>query len=344
MATEIKVWEVKKGKLEPVEGSMADAKRREKDHLEQWIKTDASILGQDILIIGEQVSTKTGAADFIAIDKAGNIIVVELKRDMLPRAVLTQALDYASDIATWDVDKLSEICFQFTKQGLEDSLTEKFSDIDLEDLTINQNQRILLVGFSIEEALQRMVEWLSDNYNVSINAIVLKYVKTQSGDELLTRTMIISEEIEKERIRKRQFKIQTSDEPGQYSEDELKELLMKFLSRPSPTIERIRSVFLPLCLRHEVVTRNMIIKELVKQNYTQDEGQAGYLVVHMSRVMTVKSHDYLRQIVTYERTEPAYPWVKDNYRLVDKYKDLVQEVLANFSHTTTDNRKSKNEK
>ncbi len=144
------------------------------------------------------------------IDKSGNLVVVELKRDKLPRDVLTQAIDYASDVSSWDVDKLSEICTRYTNQGSEDYLSEKFEEIDLEDLTINKTQRILLVGFSIEESLQRMIEWLSNNYGVSINAVILKYVKTRNDEELIARTVIIPEEVEKERTRKRQFKISMS--------------------------------------------------------------------------------------------------------------------------------------
>lgn len=41
-----------------------------------------------------------------------------------------------------------------------------------------------------------MVEWLSDSYGVNVNAVVLSYVKTKGGEELLIKTSIISEEIE----------------------------------------------------------------------------------------------------------------------------------------------------
>ena len=214
MATEIKVWQIDDDKLELIETTMSETGRKETEDLEKWIKSNPSILGQDILIIGEQVSTRSGTMDFLGIDKSGNLIIIELKRDRLPRVVLSQAIDYASDVASWDVDKISEICTKYTGSGLEDYLNEKFDDIVLEDLIINKAQRILIVGFSIEESLQRMIEWLSNNYGVSINAVILKYIKTKSGDELIARTVIIPEEIEKERIRKRQFQVLMSDEPG----------------------------------------------------------------------------------------------------------------------------------
>tara|TARA_B110000116_G_C16403829_1_gene388696 strand:+ start:260 stop:502 length:243 start_codon:yes stop_codon:yes gene_type:complete len=76
----------------------------------------------------------------------------------------------------------------------------------LEDLTINLTQRILLVGFGVDESLARMIDWLSSKYDVSINAIILQYTITSTGNELLSRTVIIPEEIENEKIAKKKFK------------------------------------------------------------------------------------------------------------------------------------------
>ncbi len=245
MATGIKVWQITDGELKLIETTMAETGRKEVEDLERWIKSNPSILGDDILIIGEQVPVRSGTMDFLGIDKAGNLIVIELKRDKLPREALSQVIDYASDIASWDVDKVSEVCTKFTGSGLEDYLNEKFEDIDLEDLVVNKTQRILLVGFSVEESLQRMIEWLSNNHGVNINAIILKYVKTRCGDELIAKTVVIPEEVEKERIRKKQFRVSMSDEPGNYEANELKLLLKKYLSENRTTPRRIRASFYP---------------------------------------------------------------------------------------------------
>lgn len=335
MATEIKVWQITNGKLEPIEITMVEAGRKETEDLEKWIKSSPQTLGEDILIIGEQVPTKSGSMDFLGIDKSGNLVIVELKRDRLPRDVLTQAIDYASDVSSWDVDKISEICTKHTNQSLEDYLSEKFEEIDLEDLTINKTQRILLVGFSIEESLQRMIEWLSNNYGVSINAVILKYIKTRNGEELIARTVIIPEEIEKERIRKRQFKILMSDEPGKYNEDELKDLLINYLLENRDTPRRIREILLPLCLKHNIVSREMIKKELLKRGEAEDDTKAGFTLTTISREIGIAKRDYLRQIIQYEK-DPSKPWEKENYRkenyrLVEDYKGLVKSVLGELN-------------
>src|SRR5688572_19068534 len=128
MATEIITWQIVNGKLTQVTSSLSDNGRKEKNDLEQWIKSNPEILGNDIAIIGEQVRTKSGPLDFLGIDRSGNLVIVELKRDKLAREVLAQALDYASDLSSYEPDQLNEICLAYTSQTLGDYITEKFSD------------------------------------------------------------------------------------------------------------------------------------------------------------------------------------------------------------------------
>ncbi|MFA5061405.1 MAG: DUF4268 domain-containing protein [Candidatus Pacearchaeota archaeon] len=209
MATEIKLWQVEGGKLVPSEISMAEAKRTEVNDLEKWIKSNSEILGNDIALIGEQIMTKRGPLDFLGIDRSGNLVIIELKRDKLHREALAQAIDYASDLSSWDYDKLNPECEKFTGKSIYDVLRENFDleESSLEEISFNNAQKILLVGTGVDESLQRMVEWLSDKYDISINVLILKYTKTKRGDEILARTTIIPEEVEQEKMQKHQKKI-----------------------------------------------------------------------------------------------------------------------------------------
>ena len=262
MATEIETWEIIDDQLVEIETSPMESERREREHVEKWIKTNPKILGEDILIIGEQVYTKSGPLDFLGIDNSGNMVIVELKRDKLPRECLAQAIDYASDIATWDVDKLSEVCMQYNGQTLYDYVSDNFVEVEVEDISFNKAQRLLLVGFLIEESLTRMIEWLSVNYDIGINAIILKYTRTSSGDEMLSKTTIISEEVEKDKMKKKKFTIPMSDEPGSYSEDELKDLLSKYLGGNLWSAKRLKNIMLPLLLEKGKITREDLKKNL----------------------------------------------------------------------------------
>jgi hypothetical protein len=328
MATEIKTWEIVNGELTEIHTSLAQNGKKEKEDLEKWLKTNPKILGDNILIFGEQVWTKSGPLDYLGIDTDGNIVIVELKRDKLARDVLAQAIDYASDAANWDLEKLNEICLTYSGNSLEDYITDHFENVELDDLVINKAQRLLLVGFSIDEALSRMIEWLSSKYDVGINAIILNYVVTSSGNELLSRTVIIPEEIEKEKTNKKKFTIPMSDEPGNYDRERLKEQLKNYFDNKQWSSKRIKKILLPVLLKKEKISREQLKKEFVKVGEAADENKAGYFIALISNQLGQAKKDFLRQIIQYDY--PKYSWEKDNFSIRPEYKDLVKEIIESI--------------
>ena len=326
MALEIEVWQIAAdGKLKLIQTTLAANSRTEPEHLEGWLSTNPSLISKDIRLIGRQVVTKTGELDLLAIDSAGNLVIVELKRDKLPREALAQAIDYASDLSTWDIDRLSEECQKFNNQSLEEFFGEQFPNTKIEDVVFNTTQRIILVGFRVEEALQRMVEWLFDKYSVVINVVTLKYIRTESGEELLARTTIFSEEAEKSKTGKK-FVLAMSDEPSSYEVDSLKQKLLTYFNDTRKVPQAIKTVLFRLCYDNKVVSRDMIKKELVKQNLSPDIQKSFTMVSNISTQMGLEKNDFLRQVIQY--SYPVYEWEKDNYQLVPEYRDVVKEVLA----------------
>jgi Endonuclease NucS C-terminal domain len=323
MTTEIKNWEIVDGRLVPVESRLADFGRREALDLKSWLESDPSIIRPGLRIIGRQVPTRSGPLDLLAIDRTGSVIVIELKRDRLPREALAQAIDYAADVATWSLEKLGEVCASYSGEVLEDVLGQAFPDIDLESLTINGAQRIVLVGFALESALERMIEWLSEAYGVAINAVVLKYVRTANGAEILTRSAVISEEEEEARS-PRKLTIPMSDEPGSYPEEELRPRLVEYLSRNLVTIGWIRDLLLPACLEYPKVTRDQL-KELVAQTESADAKKVGLALGSLSSQLGRKENDFLRQVLGY--SYPNHPWEKDDFFIRQEYRGLVAQVL-----------------
>ena len=324
MTTEIKSWEIIDGRLVPVESRLADYGRREALDLESWLESDPSIIRAGLKIIGRQVLTRSGPLDLLAIDRAGSVVVIELKRNRLPREALAQAIDYAADIATWTLEKLGEVCASYCGEVLEDVLSNAFPDIDLESLTINGTQRIVLVGFALEPALERMIEWLSEAYGVAINAVVLKYVRTANGTEILTRSAVISEEEEEAHTGGKKFTIPMSDEPGTYQEDQLRGLLVDYLSRNLVTIGWIRDLLLPECLKQPTVTRDQL-KDLVAQTESMDARKVGLALGSLSSQLGRKENDFLRQVLGYGY--PNHPWEKDDFFIRPEHREVAAQIL-----------------
>ena len=137
MGTEIKTWQIIDDKLVDVNTSLKEQGRNEPYDLEPWLASNPEIIGTDILIIGRQVTTKSGSMDFLGIDRAGNTVIIEIKRAEVPREALAQAIDYASDVAEWTVDSLGEICADYTKKTFEEAFNEAFQPFVSEFMSQN---------------------------------------------------------------------------------------------------------------------------------------------------------------------------------------------------------------
>ena len=71
----------------------------EESVLESWLESNPDGIVEDgkLLMIGRQVTTNLGTfIDLLALDRQGNVVVLELKRDRTPRDTLAQALEYSS--------------------------------------------------------------------------------------------------------------------------------------------------------------------------------------------------------------------------------------------------------
>src|SRR5271157_5489112 len=174
MRTVITTWQIDDSKLTKISTTMPEEGRLERE-LEQWIMDNPEIIGTDVMIIGHQVRTDSGPIDLLGIDSSGNTIIIELKRGLLPRDVIAQAIDYAANVAEWKDEskaKLNDECKNLMKKDIDTAFSDRFPKVD-QDIIYNSAQRIILVGFAIETRLERMIEWLSDSYDVDINAVIL---------------------------------------------------------------------------------------------------------------------------------------------------------------------------
>ena len=95
--------------------------------------------------IGRQVETEFGGLiDLLCVDAAGDLVVVELKRDKTPRKITAQALDYAS----WVVDLTHERVTSIAKEYLSADFGAVFEGKFGSDVpeTLNGDHRVLIVG------------------------------------------------------------------------------------------------------------------------------------------------------------------------------------------------------
>ena len=88
MPEDIRLWEIVDG------DNLKELKRTELDleeRIESWLEKDNSLISNDLLVIGRQVSTDFGGViDLLCLDSTGDTVIVELKRDKTPREITAQ--------------------------------------------------------------------------------------------------------------------------------------------------------------------------------------------------------------------------------------------------------------
>ena len=185
------LWRVENSGLVALEKQRLD----NEDRLEEWIASDASLLGLDVLIIARQLRTPTGGRiDLLAIDQQGNLLILELKRDKTPREVVAQALDYASWVAGLLPAKIEELSHDSLKKPLSDAFHEHF-DTYLPDV-LNNDHQILIVASELDDSSERIVQYLSARHSLNINVVFFTCFR-QGKREFVGRAWLLDpEEVE----------------------------------------------------------------------------------------------------------------------------------------------------
>jgi len=169
--------------------------------LEDWISKDSSLLGMELLMIGRQVTTDFGGRiDLLAIDRQGDITIIELKRDRTPRDIVAQVLDYASWIRRLSYKDLDSIASAYIKKDLSSAFVEFFDEAIPEN--INVNHKMLIVASEFDDSSQRIVEYLAEEYQVNINAIFFSIFTDDQG-KLVGRAWLMDPEDVQDRAESR---------------------------------------------------------------------------------------------------------------------------------------------
>lgn len=146
----------------------------ERNNLQEWIAKEPSSLGEELLIIQKEFdgfSDTRERLDLLALDKRGNLVVIENKLDDSGRDVTWQAIKYASYCSSLTKQDIVEIYQKYlgTTISAEESLSEFFDGRDLTDIEINvgNTQRIFFVAANFRKEVTSSVMWLL-NFNIRI--------------------------------------------------------------------------------------------------------------------------------------------------------------------------------
>jgi hypothetical protein len=128
-----------------------------------------------------------GFIDILAIDKEGNLVIIELKSDKTPRDIIAQCLDYGTWVKDLSYEEIISIYSSYMNLDFKNEYEEYFgSKIPNE---INNNYRIIIVAESLDDSTERIANHLNNDYNVDINAIFFN-VFEKDGKEYIGRSWL----------------------------------------------------------------------------------------------------------------------------------------------------------
>lgn len=178
--------------IEPVEKiTFRDAGLKERKNLQEYIAKTPQSLGEDLLIIQKEFSgfdDTNERLDLLALDKKGNLVVIENKLDDTGRDVVWQALKYASYCSSLNSQGIKDIFQEYLSKQVanitaDEALEDFFGDEDYkEKLNIGNTQRIILVAGEFRKEVTSTVMWLL-NYGIRLQCF--KVVPHKIGENIL---------------------------------------------------------------------------------------------------------------------------------------------------------------
>lgn len=181
--------------------SFSSSGLKERQDLQEWIVSNPSCLGEELLIIQKEFSgfDKTNERlDLLALDTKGNLVIIENKTDSSGRDVVWQSVKYASYCSRLTEEKVFDIYAQYLEKYshqesttadfmkiAEDSILEFLDNDTDEPIKINSgdvSQRIILVAVNFNQEVTSAVLWLM-NFGIDIKCMKCQLFKF--NEELL---------------------------------------------------------------------------------------------------------------------------------------------------------------
>ena len=181
--------------LKEITTTPADIGDKENDQVHSWICAKPEIIEDGLIIIGRRVYCDPKEIDVLAVDKNKNLVIIEAKRGIAARDVIGQVIDYASRVSEWEASKIQNIYLEYCqKNNLLQILNEEY----FEEMN---GIRILVVCFSVDHDVKRMIEWLTSNYAMNISLTVFGFGAIESPDGSKTRilTNLVVQEVQQTR-------------------------------------------------------------------------------------------------------------------------------------------------
>ncbi|MGB4370348.1 MAG: hypothetical protein WBJ91_01160, partial [Dethiobacteria bacterium] len=166
------------------------------ERLELWLENNPHCIleNEKVLIIGRQVVTNLGSViDLLAVDKSGDLLVIELKRDRTPRETVAQILEYASFVEELSYQQLEEILMSYISEenlNLADYHRNYFQLKEDEAVAFNKKQKLLIIAQTITKEVKQISTYLRKK-GFDFYCLEFKYFTNESGNKIISTDFVV---------------------------------------------------------------------------------------------------------------------------------------------------------
>ena len=149
-----------------------------------------------VLIIGRQVTTNLNTfIDLLGIDKEGNTVVIELKREKTPRETVAQILEYTSFVENLNYEQLNKIYQEYSgdEMSLEEYHQQFFQNNQDSKVAFNKSSKLMIVAQNISTEIKQTALYLRKK-GIDIYCLEFKYFLNKSNERMISSDYVVGEE------------------------------------------------------------------------------------------------------------------------------------------------------
>ena len=175
----------------------------ERQHIEQWVRANPEILGEDLLVLTTEFDrfvNSNDRLDLLAMDGDGTLVVVELKRDSVAAYADLQALRYAAMVSSMTIEKVLPYYIAYRKKQFGEQLDSAEARshlaefVEPEPLTeFSSKPRIILCSEDFSPEITTTVLWLN-KFDIDISCVKITPYKVADKIIIVPRVIIPLEE------------------------------------------------------------------------------------------------------------------------------------------------------
>ena len=160
---------------------------QERNDIQEWIALNPTILGDGLLVITKEYDKfdrTNERLDLLAVDRLGNLVIIELKRDDMGADTHWQSIKYASYLHNASAAHIVGMLADYTGASEEDAEWKLLRHLGADDLdSLNRSQRIIIASHRFAREVTSAVIWLNERMNEDVITCV-QLTPYQDGEAL----------------------------------------------------------------------------------------------------------------------------------------------------------------